>query len=90
MIEAKPPQDEVESGTYREVDDPVGGDPIGGDPVGGDPIDDSDELFSSGDFEHEIMTEVCLYLHCCVLSVDPSILHISYGISIIHYDIRIQ
>jgi len=61
MIQAKPPQDEVES---REVDDPVGGDPVGGDsvggdpvggdPVGGDPIDDSDELFSSGeDSEHE-------------------------------------
>ena len=59
MIEAKPPQDEVESGTCREVDEPVGGDsvggdPVGGDPVGGDPIDDSDELFSSGeDSEHE-------------------------------------
>ena len=26
----------------------------------------------------KVMTEVCLYLHCCVVSVDSSILHISY------------
>jgi len=82
MIEAKPPQDEVESGTYREVDEPVGGDSVMTQLV----VTQSavtqlmivmNSLVQEKTRNMKVMTEVCLYLNC-VVSIDSYILHISY------------
>jgi len=70
MIEAKPPQDEVESGTYREVDEPVGGDSVMTQLV----VTQSavtqlmivmNSLVQEKTQNMKVMTEVCLYLDCC-------------------------